>query len=54
MIYTMDVMGLSCFLENWQQFHREETWCSRVYPSGYTAHHQIPGLGGTHYSEYRR
>lgn len=53
-IYTMGVMSLSCFLENRQLFHCEETWCSGVYSSSYTTHHQISSLGGTYYSEYRR
>lgn len=53
-IYTMGVMGLSCFLENRQLFHCEETRCSGVHPARYPAHHQVPGLGGTDYSEYRR
>lgn len=51
---TVDVTSLSCFLENWEQFHCEEVGGPGVHPPGHPAHHQVPGPGGTDHSEHRR
>lgn len=49
---TVGVTSLSYFLENWEQFHREEVGCSGVHPPGHPAHHQVPGAGGEDHSEH--
>lgn len=51
---TVGVTSFSCFLENWELFHREEVGCSGVHPPGHPAHHQVPGPGGADHSEHRR